>query len=38
MSHAHKHHPIHALHRYASLPVVLLAVIVVIAGLKAVWP
>lgn len=34
----HKHHPIHTLHRYASLPVVLLAVVVVIAVLKAVWP
>lgn len=38
VSHAHKHHPIHTLHRYASLPVVLLAVVVVIAVLKAVWP
>lgn len=34
----HKHHPVIVAHRYASLPVVLVAVIVVIAGLKAVWP
>jgi hypothetical protein len=34
----HRFHPLATAHRYASLPVVLLAVIVVIAGLKAVWP
>jgi hypothetical protein len=38
MSHAHRHHPVAVLRRYLSLPVVGLAVIVVLAALKTVWP